>query len=71
MRVLILCLWLQDEPNNPIKQDTKKGKLRNYPYNINWQALSRPPNSSRPLKSSSAHHVCSCQKSGLDCQLHW
>lgn len=25
-----------DEPNNPIKQDTKKGKLRNYPYNINW-----------------------------------
>ncbi|KAK9942836.1 hypothetical protein M0R45_008484 [Rubus argutus] len=25
-----------DEPNTPIKQDTKKGKLRYYPYNINW-----------------------------------
>ena len=25
-----------DEPKNPIKQDTKKGKLRFYPYNINW-----------------------------------
>lgn len=27
---------LQDEEKNPIKQDTKKGKLRFYPYNINW-----------------------------------
>ena len=26
----------QDEEKNPIKQDTKKGKLRYYPYNINW-----------------------------------
>jgi hypothetical protein len=26
----------QDEPATPIKQDTKKGKLRFYPYNINW-----------------------------------
>ncbi|XP_043709086.1 soluble inorganic pyrophosphatase 6, chloroplastic-like [Telopea speciosissima] len=25
-----------DEPYTPIKQDTKKGKLRFYPYNINW-----------------------------------
>eukprot|EP00850_Spirogloea_muscicola_P013428 SM000091S24586 [mRNA] locus=s91:132910:134570:- [translate_table: standard] len=25
-----------DEPLTPIKQDTKKGKLRYYPYNINW-----------------------------------
>ena len=25
-----------DEPSTPIKQDTKKGKLRDYPYNINW-----------------------------------
>ncbi|GBF93727.1 inorganic pyrophosphatase [Raphidocelis subcapitata] len=25
-----------DEPGTPIKQDTKKGKLRFYPYNINW-----------------------------------
>lgn len=27
---------LQDEEKTPIKQDTKKGKLRYYPYNINW-----------------------------------
>ena len=25
-----------DEEGTPIKQDTKKGKLRDYPYNINW-----------------------------------
>ncbi|KAK1295983.1 hypothetical protein QJS10_CPB15g01284 [Acorus calamus] len=25
-----------DEPFTPINQDTKKGKLRYYPYNINW-----------------------------------
>jgi inorganic pyrophosphatase len=25
-----------DEASTPIKQDTKKGKLRDYPYNINW-----------------------------------
>ncbi|KAL2346371.1 hypothetical protein Fmac_000371 [Flemingia macrophylla] len=25
-----------DEPFTPIKQDTKKGKLRYYPYNIHW-----------------------------------
>ncbi|KAM7507192.1 hypothetical protein LguiA_017645 [Lonicera macranthoides] len=25
-----------DEPFIPIKQDTKKGKLCYYPYNINW-----------------------------------
>ena len=27
---------MQDEDANPIKQDIKKGKLRFYPYNINW-----------------------------------
>ena len=26
----------QDEEKTPIKQDIKKGKLRFYPYNINW-----------------------------------
>ena len=26
----------QDEEGTPIKQDTKKGKLRFYPYNIDW-----------------------------------
>ena len=25
-----------DEKLSPIKQDIKKGKLRFYPYNINW-----------------------------------
>ena len=29
------CLC-QDEEGTPIKQDIKKGKLRFYPYNINW-----------------------------------
>lgn len=27
---------MQGEPKTPIKQDVKKGKLRFYPYNINW-----------------------------------
>ena len=27
---------VQDEEKTPIKQDIKKGKLRFYPYNINW-----------------------------------
>lgn len=36
---LLFFLW-QDETNTPIKQDTKKGKLRFYPYNINWCARS-------------------------------
>ena len=27
---------MQDEEKTPIKQDIKKGKLRFYPYNINW-----------------------------------
>lgn len=26
----------QDEEKTPIKQDIKKGNLRFYPYNINW-----------------------------------
>ena len=30
------CARAQDEPTTPIKQDIKKGKLRFYPYNINW-----------------------------------
>lgn len=29
-------LVVQDEVATPIKQDIKKGKLRFYPYNINW-----------------------------------
>lgn len=27
---------LQGEEHTPIKQDVKKGKLREYPYNIKW-----------------------------------
>ena len=30
------CGCAQDEERTPIKQDVKKGKLRFYPYNINW-----------------------------------
>jgi inorganic pyrophosphatase len=32
----VTCHILQDETSTPIKQDIKKGKLRFYPYNINW-----------------------------------
>jgi inorganic pyrophosphatase len=35
MRCNILDV-LQKEPTNPLKQDTKNGKLRFYPYNITW-----------------------------------
>jgi inorganic pyrophosphatase len=31
-----VCCLTQDEEKTPIKQDIKKGKLRFYPYNINW-----------------------------------
>ncbi len=31
-----MMLHMQDETFTPIKQDIKKGKLRFYPYNINW-----------------------------------
>jgi inorganic pyrophosphatase len=37
--IQVNVLWggcAQDEEGTPIKQDTKKGKLRFYPYNINW-----------------------------------
>jgi hypothetical protein len=34
--VLSFTAVLQDEVGTPIKQDVKKGKLRFYPYNINW-----------------------------------
>ena len=30
------CPGIQAEEGTPIKQDIKKGKLRFYPYNINW-----------------------------------
>ena len=34
--MLLHAFLPQDEEKTPIKQDTKKGKLRFYPYNINW-----------------------------------
>lgn len=33
---LCVSLRAQDEEKTPIKQDVKKGALRFYPYNINW-----------------------------------
>ncbi|KAK2080736.1 V-ATPase V0 sector subunit c'' [Prototheca wickerhamii] len=33
--VATVRIW-RDEPRTPIKQDIKKGKLRFYPYNIDW-----------------------------------
>ncbi len=36
LKVCCAAVHGQDEEKTPIKQDTKKGKLRHYPYNINW-----------------------------------
>ncbi|KAF9687401.1 hypothetical protein SADUNF_Sadunf02G0089700 [Salix dunnii] len=38
-----------DERFTPIKQDTKKGKLRYYPYNINWNYGLHPQSWEDPL----------------------
>ena len=40
----------QDETATPIKQDTKKGALRFYPYNINWCARRRCRNTQRSFQ---------------------
>ncbi|KAG0577491.1 hypothetical protein KC19_5G160300 [Ceratodon purpureus] len=42
-----------EEPNTPIKQDTKKGKLRFYPYNINWNYGLLPQTWEDPSHSNS------------------
>lgn len=36
LHACIPTLCVQDEECTPIKQDIKKGNLRFYPYNINW-----------------------------------
>jgi inorganic pyrophosphatase len=40
-----------DEVANPIKQDVKKGKLRFYPYNINWNYGMLPQTWEDPKKT--------------------
>ncbi|XP_024376796.1 soluble inorganic pyrophosphatase 6, chloroplastic [Physcomitrium patens] len=42
-----------EEPSTPIKQDTKKGKLRFYPYNINWNYGLLPQTWEDPSHSNS------------------
>ena len=61
----------QDESSNPIKQDTKKGKLRFYPYNINWnygllpQTWEDPKATNAELDGVAVRPLCtSC---GLQC----
>lgn len=48
------------EANNPIKQDMKKGKLRYYPYNINWNYGMLPQTWEDP-----AHKIPECQDAGV------
>ncbi|CAL5396035.1 unnamed protein product [Camellia sinensis] len=42
-----------DEPFTPIKPNTKKGKLRFYPYNINWNYGLLPQTWKDPLSANS------------------
>nr|VDC84844.1 unnamed protein product [Brassica rapa] len=42
-----------DEASTPIKQDTKKGKLRYYPYNINWNYGLLPQTWEDPSRANS------------------
>lgn len=66
---LLVAMNLQDEEKTPIKQDIKKGKLRFYPYNINWNYGLLPQTWEDP-----AHHAadvdnaavspCSCGLAG-------
>jgi len=48
-----------DEDLTPIKQDTKKGKLRFYPYNINWNYGLLPQTWEDP-----AHEESECNAAG-------
>jgi inorganic pyrophosphatase len=52
-----------DETRTPIKQDTKKGKLRHYPYNINWNYGMLPQTWEDP------GHVDAELKAGVRCLL--
>jgi hypothetical protein len=54
-----------DEVRNPIKQDTKKGKLRHYPYNINWNYGMLPQTWEDP------GHVDGELKAGVCCYAVW
>eukprot|EP00199_Chlamydomonas_sp_CCMP681_P006806 CAMPEP_0119105422 /NCGR_PEP_ID=MMETSP1180-20130426/3377_1 /TAXON_ID=3052 ORGANISM="Chlamydomonas cf sp, Strain CCMP681" /NCGR_SAMPLE_ID=MMETSP1180 /ASSEMBLY_ACC=CAM_ASM_000741 /LENGTH=278 /DNA_ID=CAMNT_0007090463 /DNA_START=44 /DNA_END=880 /DNA_ORIENTATION=+ len=46
-----------DEVGNPIKQDIKKGKLRFYPYNINWNYGMLPQTWEDPAKTDPTLNV--------------
>ena len=54
---------MQDEEQNPIKQDTKKGKLRFYPYPINWnygllpQTWEDPSHETKDLPGINVSHL--------------
>lgn len=50
-----------DETRTPIKQDTKKGKLRFYPYNINWNYGMLPQTWEDP------GHVDATLQAGVSC----
>jgi hypothetical protein len=51
-----------DEAGNPIKQDTKKGKLRFYPYNIHWNYGMLPQTWEDP-----EHKNAECFNAGVSC----
>lgn len=52
-----------DEIRTPIKQDTKKGKLRFYPYNINWNYGMLPQTWEDP------GHVDATLQAGVSCDV--
>jgi hypothetical protein len=52
-----------DEAGNPIKQDTKKGKLRFYPYNIHWNYGMLPQTWEDP-----EHKNAECFNAGVSCE---
>lgn len=64
---------LQDEPSTPIKQDTKKGKLRFYPYNINWnygllpQTWEDPAHTNADVDAAVGVHSVVWGSGGLGC----
>ena len=45
---------LQEEAGNPIRQDTKKGALRHYPYAIPWNYGMLPQTWEDPNKRTAA-----------------
>jgi inorganic pyrophosphatase len=54
----------QGEECTPIKQDVKKGNLRFYPYNINWN-YGLLPQVGKPAAAAAATNKC--ELSGSSC----